>query len=219
MVPGENVFLDLLWIIYWRFNIDLIIILGYLLIVVVEIIILNQLKKKFSDDTLSIYIAPMLTMGIAFIYMISIDSAVTFFADVYIDGNWNSTELILFGMTAQNIYHTFFFWIIPIIIMTGIISQVYIRTDSVSKTFRCFFILMGIYSLNLAFLDAVVCQILWGDFLRFGEWNINDPVNPIFAEGWIAHYIILAALWFIMDYIIKSSRHEIEFMMKPNLTR
>jgi hypothetical protein len=219
MVPGENILLDILWIIYWRWNLDYIIILGYILVVIIEIVIISQLKKKFSDDTISIYISPIITMGAAFIYVISIDSAVTFFADVYIDGNWNSTEIVLFGLNAQSLYHMFFFWIIPIIIITGIITQVYIRTDSISKTFRSFFILLGIYSLNLAFLDAVVCQILWGDFLKFGEWNINDPINPIFAQGWIAHYIILALIWFLMDYAIKTCRQEIEFMKKPELTR
>ncbi len=217
-VPGEDLFRDIIWIIYWRWNLDYLIIFGFIAVITIESFILSKLKHKVSDDFLSIYYSPIVTMGFAFLYMVAIDVGVTFFADLGLDGNWGSTNVLWFGMTAQQLYHNFFFWFIPIVIIAGITNQVYIRTVSYTKTFRTFCILMAIYSLNLGFLDAVVCQILWNDWSAFGGWAMGGA-DPIFAEGWIAHYIIFAAVWFIMDYILKSCRNEIEFMLKPHLTR
>ena len=128
-IPGQNLFRDIIWIIYWRWNLDYIIIGAFLAVVILESMLLSKLKHRFSDDTLSIYFSPILTMGFAFLYMVAIDIGVTWFADTGFDGNWTSPEILWFGMTAQQLYHDFFFWFVPAVIIAGITNQVYIRTD------------------------------------------------------------------------------------------
>ncbi|MHA1293182.1 MAG: hypothetical protein ACTSQJ_10980 [Promethearchaeota archaeon] len=218
LVPGENIIRDAIWIIYWRWNLDFLIIGGFFLVVITEIWIISHLKKRFSDDFLSIYFVPILIMGAAFFYMVAIDVGVTYFADVGFNGNWESQEKIFIGFTARELYHNFFFWYIPIVIITGITNQVFIRTESLSKTIRAFCICMAIYSLNLGLLDPIVCQILWGDWRLFGDWAMGGA-DPMFAEGWILHYIIFCVIWFIMDYFIKCFRIEIKHITQPTLRK
>ncbi|MGV9200765.1 MAG: hypothetical protein ACOC4M_18305, partial [Promethearchaeia archaeon] len=207
-IPGENIFRDILWIIYWRWNLDYLIIGGFLLVIILETYLLYKLKSRISDEILSIYVSPILTMSVAFVYMLAIDLGVTYFADTGFDGNWESTEIIWLGMTAQNLYHNFFFWYVPIVIIAGITNQIYIHTNSVFKTLRGFSVLMAIYSLNLGFLDPIVCQILWDDWRIFGEWSMGGA-NAIFAEGWIAHYVLFCIGWFVFDYFLRSWHREI----------
>jgi len=216
--PGQNIFRDIVWIIYWRWNLDYIIVGTFLLIIIIETVFLSKLKRRTSEDFLSIYFSPIMNMAFAFLYMVAIDIGVTYFADTGFNANWTTPDILWFGMTAQQLYHNFFFWYIPAVIIASITNQVFIRTDSFTKTFRTFFILLAIYSLNLGFLDPVVCQILWNDWTIFGQWSMGGA-EAMFAQGWIAHYIILACVWFYMDYVLKCSRHEIEFMVKPELTR
>jgi len=215
-VPGGNFFRDIVWIIYWRWNLDFLIISGFIIVVLIETLILAKLKDKVSDDFLSIYYSPIITMGAAFVYMLAIDLGVTYFADVGFDANWETPDIIWLGMTAQQLYYTFFFWFVPIVIIAGITNQVFIRTNSFSKTFRAFCVLMAIYSLNLGFLDPIVCQILWDDWAIFGQWSMGRA-DAIFAIGWIAHYIIFAIGWFLMDYFIKCCRVEMEHQLYPTL--
>jgi len=217
-VPGQNIFRDLIWIIYWRWNLDYLIIGGFFSIVLFEIYFLSALRKRFSDDTLSIYISPILTMAWAFVYMLAIDLGVTYFADTGFDGNWESTRIIWLGFTAQQLYHNFFFWFVPLVLIAGITNQVYIRTYSYTKTIRSFCVLMAVYSLNLGLLDPIVCQILWDNWRAFGEWSMGGA-DAIFAEGWITHYILFAIGWLVMDYLVKNWRTEIEHIQKPLLQK
>lgn len=217
-LPGQNLLRDIIWIIYWRWNLDYLIIAAFTLIVGLETYMFSKLRKKFSDDTLSIYVSPMMNMAFAFMYMVAIDLGVTYFADTGFDANWTSTDIIWMGFTAQQLYHNFFFWFVPAVIICGIVNQVYLRTNSYSKTFRAFCVLMAIYSLSLGFLDPVVCQILWNDWSIFGTWSMGGA-DAIFAVGWIAHYIIFAVGWFVMDYLIKSSKTEIDYRVDLKLTR
>lgn len=216
--PGQNIFRDIIWIIYWRWNLDYLIIGGFVILVFIETVILSYLKKRVSDDFLSIYFSPIVTMSFAFLYMVAIDIGVTYFADTGFDANWETEDILFMGFTARELYHNFFFWYIPAIIICGITNQVYIRTDSFSKTFRAFCVLMAIYSLNLGFLDPIVCQILWNDWRIFGKWSMGGA-DAIFAEGWIAHYIMFSIGWFLMDYIIKCSKAELNHMMEPKLRK
>jgi hypothetical protein len=206
--PGENLFRDILWIIYWRWNLDYLIIGGFLTVITLETLLLYKLKSRLSDEFLSIYFSPVITMAAAFIYMLAIDLGVTYFADTGFDGNWESQEIIWLGMTAQKLYHNFFFWFVPIVIIAGITNQVYIHTNSFIKTLRAFSVLMAIYSLNLGFLDPIVCQILWKDWRIFGEWSMGGA-SAMFAEGWILHYVIFCLGWFLFDYFLRSWNREL----------
>jgi len=208
--PGgvENVFRDIVWIFYWRWNLDLLIIGGFALVVGLESLILRKLMARFSKDGLFIYLSPAFTMGMSFIYMVAIDIGVTYFADTGFAGTWVSPETLWLGMTAQQLYHTFFFWYIPIIIMAGITNQVMIHTNSYLKMYKTWFVLMGVYSLNLGFLDPIVCQVLWNDWRIFGQWAMGGA-DAIWAEGWMGHYIIFACFWFFGSYLLNAMRSDL----------
>lgn len=208
--PGgiENVFRDFVWIFYWRWNLDFLIIGGFALIVGLESFLLRKALNRFSKESLSIYISPAFTMGMAFLYMIAIDIGVTYFADIVFDANWESTDILWFGMTAQGLYHMWFFWYIPIIIIGGITNQVMIHANSYSKTYKTWFVLMAMYSLNLGFLDPIVCQVLWGDWSIFGQWAMGGA-DAIWAVGWIVHYVIFTTFWFLGCILINRLRNDL----------
>jgi hypothetical protein len=217
--PGEpaNFLRDFIWLFYWRWNLDYIMIPFWGLIVFIESWLFRKLLRRISKDTLSTWISPVLTMGFAYLYMLAIDLAVTFFADVGINGTWESPEIIWFGFTAQKLYHNFFFWLIPIIIICGSVNQVMIHKNNYTKSVKTWFVFMAIYSLNLGLLDPVVCQILWGDWTLFGSWAMGGA-DPIWAEGWIAHYIIFAILWILGTKLIENLRKQIiQNMSKRNI--
>ena len=208
--PGDpaNFFRDFIWLFYWRWNLDYIMIPLWGVIVLFESFIFRHLQKKLSKEALSTWISPIIAMGFSYLYMLAIDLGVTYFADTGFDGNWESTEIIWFGYTAQQLYHNFFFWLIPIIIFCAAVNQVMIHRNSYAKTFKTWFVMMAVYSLNLGFLDPVVCHILWGDWSLFGDWAMGGA-EPIWAEGWIAHYIIFAVLWIFGTYLIERLRTEL----------
>ncbi|MBD3354045.1 MAG: hypothetical protein GF364_21365, partial [Candidatus Lokiarchaeota archaeon] len=101
--PGDpkNFLRDFIWLFYWRWNLDYLMIPLWGVVVVLESWLFRQLMKKLSNETLSVWISPILTMGFAYLYMLAIDLGVTYFADTSIDGNWESTEIVWFGYTAQ----------------------------------------------------------------------------------------------------------------------
>ncbi len=191
---------DLIWILGWRYNLDYLIIIGFLLVVILETGLYSVALRKSHDagklaDHLSIYVSPAINFGFAYLYMLAIDLGVTYFADLGFNGTWESPVILWLGFTPRMLYHDFFFWFIPLVIICGIVNQVFLRTRSWVKTLQAFCVCMGVYSLNLGLLDPVVCQILWGDWRIFGTWAMGGA-DAIWAEGWIAHYFLFAAFWF-----------------------
>ncbi len=204
---------DLIWILGWRYNLDYQIIVGFLGVVILETGLYSIALRKSRDtnklvDRLSIYVSPAINFGFAYLYMLAIDLGVTYFADLGFNGTWESPVILFLGLTPRGLYHDFFFWFIPLVIICGIVNQVVFRTRSWAKTLETFCVCMGVYSLNLGFLDPVVCQILWGDWRIFGTWAMGGA-DAIWAEGWIAHYVIFALFWFAGTRVIERIRREV----------
>ena len=204
---------DLIWIIGWRYNLDYLIIGGFLCIVILETGIYDVILRKSRDvekitDHLSIYISPAVNFGFAFLYMIAIDVGVTYFADIKFNGTWESAEILFLGFTPRELYHNFFFWYIPLVIICGIVNQVFFRTRSWVKILKAFCICMGVYSLDLGFLDPIVCQLLWGDWRIFGTWAMGGA-DAIWAEGWITHYTLFATFWFAGPWVIGKMQEDV----------
>ncbi len=209
-IPGdpENFARDFIWLFYWRWNLDYLMITAWFLIILVESWAYRKLARKIKKETLSIWISPIFNMAFVYLYMLAIDIGVTYFADTGFDANWNTTDILFFGFTAQQLYHNFFFWMIPIVIFCTALNQVMIYQNSYAKVFKTWFIMMAVYSLILGFLDPVVCHILWGDWRIFGNWAMGGA-DPIWAEGWITHYVIFALLWLLGAKLVYRVRDEI----------
>ena len=105
-------------------------------------------------------------------------------------------EVLVMGMTAQRIYHTFFFWVMPSLLIVGIpINQYLLRKENrISHTVKVFFLCIGCYMLTLGLLDPIVCHFIWDQWDIFGEWNMGT--GQMFAVGWIIHYILWGMAWF-----------------------
>ncbi len=214
--PGNpvNWFRDFIWIIYWRWNLDTLIAGGFTAVVLLESILFIKAREsgQIRPETLSTYISPILTMGFAYLYMLAIDLGVTYMGDVGFNATWETPDIIWFGFTARELYHNFFFWLIPLVLICGVTNQVAIHTGSYRRTLKTYCVLMGVYSINLGLLDPVVCQILWGNWRLFGDWAMGGA-DAIFAEGWIAHYLIFAGMWFfgtvILDRVARECREHL----------
>ncbi|MHA1820353.1 MAG: hypothetical protein ACTSU2_15065 [Promethearchaeota archaeon] len=206
--PGDPAYFlrDIVWVFYWRWNLDYLMISFWFLVIMVENFSFRHLQKFISKEKLSVWVSPVLTMGFSYLYMLAIDVGVTYFADTGFNGTWESATHLLFGLTPRELYHDFFFWLIPIIIFCSAENQIMIWKNSYSTALKAWFVMMAVYSLNLGLLDPVVCQVLWGDWRLFGNWAMGGA-DPIWAEGWIAHYIIFALIWvsgvFILDKLKK----------------
>ncbi|MHA1734034.1 MAG: hypothetical protein ACTSU5_19000 [Promethearchaeota archaeon] len=211
--PGDpaNWFRDLTWVVYWRWNLDSVIVGTFTSLVLLETFVYRKAvaSGRVSRETLSVYISPAVTMGSAFIYMLAIDLGVTYMGDTGFNGTWESTRVIWLGMTARELYHDFFFWFVPAVVICGVTNQVAIHTGSYRQTLKAFCVLMAVYSLDLGFLDPLVCHVLWGDWRIFGEWAMGGA-DAIFAEGWIVHYCVLAVAWLagskIVDDLSRAAR-------------
>ena len=216
--PGDpkNFICDFIWLFYWRWNLDYLMIPLWFVVVLTEAILFRVLQNKLKKETLSVYVSPILNLGFAFLYMLAIDLGVTYFADTGFDGNWTSDEIIWFGFTAQQLYHNFFFWLIPIVIFCTGLNQIMIYKNSLTRYFRAWCIMMAVYSLNLGLLDPIVCSILWDDWSIFGNWAMGGA-DPIWAEGWIAHYAIFALLWIWASFLLKKMHKEL-IELKENKT-
>lgn len=204
-VPGDPaMFLrDFIWLLYWRWNLDYLIFPAFAATVLVSCFILRKcIERGASKDALGTYLVPALTFAGAFLYMIAIDVAVTWFADVYIDGNWESSTRLFMGLTAQGLYHTFFFWVIPVVIIAATCMQAFLRAGRYVVAAKTFLVCYAAYCLCLGFLDPVVCHVIgmtpegaaggwyWGSF---GDWAMGGA-DAIWASGWIAHYVLLSVI-------------------------
>jgi len=203
---------DVIWIIGWRFNLDYEIICAFVCLVALETEIYSKAIQKSKDpakltDRLSLFVSPAVNFGFSYLYMLAIDLGVTYMGDTTINGTWNSPQVIWLGFTAAELYHNFFFWFVPAVIICSIVNQVFFRTRSWAKVFQAFCACMAVYSLNLGFLDPVVCQILWGNWRLFGDWAMGGA-DAIWAGGWIAHYVIFATFWLAGIKFIKRIQRE-----------
>ncbi|MHA1341958.1 MAG: hypothetical protein ACTSRZ_18995 [Promethearchaeota archaeon] len=207
--PGDpkQILRDFIWIFYWRWNLDYLMISAWFLVILLECILFRKLTERISRETLSVWISPILNIGFSYLYMLAIDLGVTYMGDVGFNGTFESPKIIWFGYTARELYHNFFFWMIPIVIFCATINQIMIYKNSYALAFRAWCIMMAIYSLNLGLLDPVVCQILWNNWRIFGEWAMGGA-DAIWAEGWIIHYIIFAILWIYGSFLIKNVKKE-----------
>ena len=194
--PGGflNLGRDLIWIIGWRYYLDWPMIIGYFGTNMILCMLLKRFSMKLSTERLSSYVVPFLIMLSNAFYMLVVDIAITFFADVYLAGNWESQEIIFLGMTAQRLYHGFFFWFGPNILFMALIGNSYLKTMRYRTALKTFCVCIAIQFFTLGFLDAIVCHYLWGDWQAFGNWSMGGD-DPMWAVGWISHYIILGTIW------------------------
>jgi hypothetical protein len=201
---------DLLWVIYWRWYLDWPMIGGSLGILLLFMALLNLFIRKFSLNSQKVAMigVPIIIMAANYLGMLAIDIAITAFADVYINGTWESTELYFLGMTAQRLYHGFFFWYMPMILVIGGSLMVFLHQNRYLSAFKTYTYFMAGYALNLGFLDPVVCHYIWGNWRIFGEWSMMG-FAAMWAEGWIIHYIIFAILWIIGAKLVSRIHQEI----------
>lgn len=209
-IPGQldTLLRDIIWILYWRWYLDWPIIIGFLGFGVLLLFFTNLLLRRFSPRTINTYILPFMIMGANYIGMLAIDIAITWFADYYINGTWFSTETLFLGMTAQRLYHGFFFWYMPALIIIGIPLSAYIYHQKIVYFFKTQFVLLAGYCLSLGFLDPIVCQVIWNDWRAFGNWAMMG-FDPMWAEGWISHYIIFTGLWLFGAWFIEKTYQQI----------
>ena len=82
-LPGlpQNFLRDFIWLFYWRWNLDYLMISLWFIVIILESHIFRRLQKKYSKETLSMYVSPILTISFVYLYMLAIDIGVTFFAD------------------------------------------------------------------------------------------------------------------------------------------
>jgi hypothetical protein len=219
-VPGDPAmaFRDFLWLFYWRWNLDYLIFPMFLVVVIIECIILRKaMERGARRHVLGTYAVPAITFSFSFFYMLAIDLAVTWFADTGIDGNWGSSTRIFLGFTAQGLYHQFFFWVIPAVLICAVCMQTFLRSNSYMETFRTLLVCYAFYCLNLGFLDPLVCHIIgltpegsaggWY-WASFGDWAMGGA-DKIWATGWILHYAIFAALALVGVWILARIKKEI----------
>lgn len=209
---GINFWRDIIYVIYWRYSLDWLIIFGMIGAFFLLAAILSFLKRKYSSkkDALITYVLPILLMTANAVGMIAIDLAVTVFADIYINGTWESPTIYLFGMKAQQIYHQFFFWFMPFLLINGfpLLILLHQEYNIYLKPLKTLFIMMACYSFTLGLIDPFVCQIIWNDWSIFGDWNMLDQ-GGIFAAGWILHYIILGSLWLTAAFLTQKAFSEL----------
>jgi hypothetical protein len=203
---------DLFHIIYWRWWLDWGIVIGYTLILSSLLVIFKIMEKWIKCRKLARYILPVMLMTVNFIGMVALDIAITFFADVYKNGDWLSQEIVWGGLTAQRIYHLFFFWIMPSLLIIGYpVHNFILSTDErYSSTFKMFFLFMACYDITLGILDPIVCQSLWGDWKIFGEWDMGT--GAMFASGWIAHYIIFSIFWMLAIKVVNLVKNQVDYI-------
>jgi hypothetical protein len=219
-VPGDPAmaFRDFLWLFYWRWNLDYLIFPMFLAVVIIECIILRKaMDRGARRHVLGTYVVPAITFAFSFLYMVAIDLAVTWFADTGIDGNWESTTRIFLGFTAQGLYHQFFFWFIPAVMICAICMQTFLRSNSYIDAFRTLLVCYAFYCLNLGFLDPLVCHIIgltpegsaggWY-WASFGDWAMGGA-DAIWAIGWILHYVVFAAIALFGVWILARIKKEI----------
>ncbi|NMC06888.1 MAG: hypothetical protein GYA24_16840 [Candidatus Lokiarchaeota archaeon] len=218
-MPGDPAlfFRDFLWLFYWRWNLDYLIFPAFIIVVFLESFLLRKgMERGARKHVLGTYIVPAVTFGAAFLYMLAIDLGVTWFADTGIDGNWNSSTIIFMGLKAQGLYHTFFFWYIPAVIIGATCMQAFIRSNSYAETFKTLLVAYAVYCLNLGFLDPLVCHIIsltpegsaggW-TWSSFGDWAMGGA-DKIWAGGWITHYIVFAALALVGTLVLGRIKKE-----------
>ena len=209
--PGQpGMFLrDFLWIIYWRWYLNWPIIIGFIGFGTIATTLMNRLSRKISTPTLATYVWPLILMGFNYVGMIAIDIAVTYFADGTFNGTWYSPQILLFGLDAEKIYHGFFFWFMPALIIIGVPVTAFIYNKQYRIFFRTLFVLMAGFSLCLGFIDPVVSQDLWNNWQIFGTWAMMG-YDPMWATGWIAHYVILGCFWLMMAWLVKRLLQELD---------
>ncbi len=229
-VPGDPAmfFRDFLWLFYWRWNLDYLIFPMFLAVVVIECVILRKaMERGARRHVLGTYVVPAITFAFSFLYMLAIDLAVTWFADTAIDGNWDSEAILFLGFTAKGLYHQFFFWFIPAVMICAICMQTFIRINSYTEAFRTLLVCYAFYCLNLGFLDPLVCQLIgltpqgsaggWY-WASFGDWAMGGA-DAIWAVGWITHYSVFAAVALVGVWILARIKREILMGMEGTLPR
>ncbi len=217
--PGDpvNVLRDFIWLFYWRWNLDYLIFPAFLVVVFIECFILRKcMERGASRRVISTFILPAITVGFSYLYMLAIDLGVTWFADTGLDGNWESPTRIFLGLTAQGLYHTFFFWFIPIVLIGALCMNNFVQNRNYAEAFRTLLVCYGIYCINLGFLDPVVCHLIgltpegsangWY-WASYGNWAMGGA-DMIWAEGWMLHYTIFAGLSLLGTWVIARLRHE-----------
>jgi hypothetical protein len=195
-------FRNILWILYWRWYLDWPMIFGCILILFVMIFVLHWLKRIVSKDRLTIYVVPFLVMLANYFGMVIIDIAVTAFADVNINGTWETTITYIWGLTPQRLYHGFFFWFMPVLIIVGLPLVVFVQRDRYIVTLRTFCTSMCGYLWTLGLIDPWVSQAIWNDWRIFGTWNMMG-FDAMWAEGWIVHYLILGFIMLIGNWFLQ----------------
>lgn len=208
--PGETGmwFRDLIWIVYWRYYLDWPMIIGFLCIIWMLGVIFRKLQKRIQNETIITYIFPICLMICNYIGMLAIDIAITWFADFYINGTWLSSEILLFNMTPQRLYHGFFFWFMPALIVIGVPLNTFLHTKQYRAMFKQQFVLMAGFFWCLGALDPVVCQVIWNDWQIFGTWAMMG-YDPMWAIGWISHYFLMGICWLVGSFIVERIYHEI----------
>lgn len=211
---GINFWRDIIYIIYWRYSLDWLIIFGMIGAFFLLASILSFLKRKYKTkkDILITYVFPMLLMVANAIGMIAIDLAITVFADVYINGTWETPTIYMFGMKAQQIYHQFFFWFMPFLLINGFPLMILLHQEQniYLKPLKTLFFMMAGYSFTLGMIDPIVCQLIWNDWTIFGNWNMLEQ-GGIFAIGWILHYAILGCLWLVAVFLSQKAYNELKY--------
>ncbi len=199
---------DLIWIIGWRYYLDWPMMIGYFSSNILLCAILRKLSAKIEPGKLSTFGVPILIMLMNGFYMLVIDIAVTFFADVYFAGSWLSQEILFLGMNAQRLYHGFFFWFGPNIIFLALVSNSFLRTLRYRDALKTFCICTALQFFTYGLLDAIVCHYLWNDWQIFGTWAMVG-FDPMWAIGWISHYFILGTVWLIGIFVINRLLYEL----------
>ncbi len=190
---------DIFHTIYWRWYLDWSAISGFSILYILIGLLFDLLGTKMKARFITIYILPVIFMIANFFGMIALDIAVTRFADVHIGDNWETPTIAWLGMSSQQIYHGFFFWFMPALLITGYpLIRLFggANKNRWLNSFKIFLFMMGLYELSLGYLDAIVCQVIWGDWSIYGEWSMLGT-GGISALGWIIHYTLNAIfLWF-----------------------
>jgi hypothetical protein len=199
---------DFVWIIGWRYYLDWPMMIGYFFSNLLLCAILRKLSTKIEPGKLSTYGVPIIIMVMNGFYMLVIDIAVTFFADVNFNGTWVSQQILFLGLNAQKLYHGFFFWFGPNIVFLALVSNSFLRTLRYRDALKTICTCMAIQFFTLGVLDAIVCHYLWNDWQIFGTWAMVG-YDPMWAVGWITHYFILGGIWLFGILVIDRGIEEL----------
>ncbi len=193
-----GIFRDAVHTIYWRWYLDWSAIGGFCIVFITLGLGFRWLRRYVKKEIIATFILPIVVLAANYFGMLALDMAVTKFADTGFNETWINTEITWLGMTSQQIYHGFFFWFMPALLITGIPLMQIVLLDNQRwlNAFKSFLFMMGVYELSLGYLDAIVCQVLWNDWSIYGTWSMMGT-GGISAVGWMIHYTLNAMfLWF-----------------------